>query len=469
MTNFNAPQKTNASRNRLWMMTAIALGAFMSHFTAGVVNVSLPQFMDYFQADLGKITWITTGYLLIITALLPIMGKLGDRYGYRNIHNWGYLIFTVGSILVAFSPNLPMLLALRIVQAIGAAMFQATNIALITTHVEKEKRGRALGIVSTAVALGGMSGPVVGGFIAEGLSWQWLFLSHVPVAIVATLMANSFIPAGKKGNSKGAFDHLGAVLFAAVISMAIVGLLYGREWGWTSGEILYLALGLVLLLLLLIWWERRQSVPFLPLQALRIPIVAGGLLISCASFVLSNSILVIMPFYLVGAAGLSPMTAGYILAAYPISLAIAGPAAGYLSDRLGSSRLMLGGLSCMGCGFLMFLLYLNQLPVGGIAALFAVIGVGMGLIASPNNSFIMRHTPGEHVGAIGGMIALTRNAGMVFGSALALAVWNGNQTLESRGNVLGSFFIILLLICIVSIALLAFIYKGKRRETLKSY
>lgn len=197
---------------RLGMMAAICMGAFISHFTAGIVNVSLPFIVDYFQTELGKGLWITTGYLLVITALLPVMGKLGDRYGFRRIHNLGFVIFTVGSILVAFSPNLPILLTLRVIQGVGAAMFQATNIALITIHIPKEQRGRALGILSTAVALGGMTGPIAGGLIAEWLSWKWLFLIHVPVAIVATIMAYRYIPNRVQERKPGAISFVGAKL-----------------------------------------------------------------------------------------------------------------------------------------------------------------------------------------------------------------------------------------------------------------
>lgn len=164
------PASAAASASSRLMLAAICIGAFLSHFTAGVVNVSLPHFVSVFQTSLGTAQWITTGYLLVIASLLPVMGKWGDRYGYRRIHNAGYLLFGISSVLVAFSPHISVLLALRMVQAVGAAMFQATNIALITIHLPKEQRGRALGTVSTAVALGGMSGPVAGGFIAEWFS-----------------------------------------------------------------------------------------------------------------------------------------------------------------------------------------------------------------------------------------------------------------------------------------------------------
>ncbi|RXZ81647.1 MFS transporter [Paenibacillaceae bacterium] len=443
-------------KQRMGMMAAICMGAFISHFTAGIVNVSLPQFVTYFQADLGLVLWITTGYLLVITALLPVMGKLGDRYGFQLIHNLGYVVFTVGSILVAFAPNLPALLLLRVLQAIGAAMFQATNIALITVHLPKEKRGQALGIVSTAVALGGMSGPIAGGLIAEWLNWRWLFLIHVPVAIAATLMAYRYIPVRNLISKSKKLDTVGAVLFAGWISLVIIEITNGSKWGWLSAQSLTILSGVAIVAVLLFFWERRQLVPFLPLNVLRVPAIASGLLISCASFMLANTILVIIPFYLseMGPA-FTPSITGYAMTAYPIALAFMGPLAGQLSDRYGSRRLMQLGLSSMGIGFIVLVLFLEQLQMGGIVAVLAMIGMGMGLVASPNNSFIMRHTPAEHVGSIGGMIALTRNAGMVFGSALGLGVMNGTVTGDGELVAFKTAFQINLFICFSAMALLA--------------
>lgn len=119
-------KKEGSSRNLFYMLMAICLGAFVSHFTAGIVNVSLPRLTETFHAGIGTVQWITTGYLLAVASLLPVMGKLGDRYGQRRIHNLGYVCFTISSVLIAFSPNVAILLLLRVLQAAGASMFQVS-------------------------------------------------------------------------------------------------------------------------------------------------------------------------------------------------------------------------------------------------------------------------------------------------------------------------------------------------------
>ncbi|MBH0331500.1 MFS transporter [Brevibacillus brevis] len=419
-------------KNRFFIMMAICLGAFLSHFTAGIVNVSLPQFTQIFQTELAWAQWITTGYLLVIASLLPIMGKLGDRYGHRLLHNYGFLLFTVSSVLVAFSTTITMLLVLRIVQAIGAAMFQATNIALISILVPKEIRGRALGIMSTAVALGGMSGPIAGGFIASWLSWEWLFLIHVPVAIVATGLAFHYIPSTKQIKKTGSLDQVGAALFMLVVSSVIIAISNGNRWGWASEGMLILFGGVLVLALVFVRWERRQSVPFLPVAVFRLSAVSSGLFISFTSFVLANLVLVVLPFYLLDQAHVSPLKAGYMMTAYPLLLALTGPFSGWASDRYRARPLIFAGLGAMGAGMTVLAIWLEGLSTVETIAVLALVGAGMGLIASPNNSYIMRHVPIEHAGAIGGMIALTRNAGMVVGAALGLGMMNGesNQAVQ---------------------------------------
>jgi len=461
------PAQALTGVHRVLMMTAICMGVFISHFTAGIVNVSLPLFTRIFQTELERVQWITTGYLLVIVSLLPVMGKLGDRYGHRLIHNLGYVFFTISSVLVVFSSNVSVLLILRMVQAIGAAMFQATNIALITIHLPKEKRGRALGIVSTTVALGAMTGPIAGGFIAEWLSWQWLFLIHVPVALVATLLAWRYIPDRGQERKLEPFDSIGMILFIFVIGSVIFGISNGNVWGWLSAETLSLFVAAVIVFLMFLLRESRQRASFLPLVVLRIPAISYGLIISCVSFMLANTVLVTMPFYLSRDAGFSSLTVGTIMIAYPILLAFSGPIAGHLSDHYGSSSFMLMGLCGMGIGLAALAFFLHQLPTVGIVAVLALIGLGMGLIASPNNSFIMRYVPMENVGSIGGMIALTRNAGMVLGAALGLGAINGDIVEESAPllGALKSVFGLGAMICMASIVMLGYsVLLNKRRK-----
>ncbi|HZG82059.1 MAG TPA: MFS transporter [Brevibacillus sp.] len=445
-------------RQQRMVLMAVLLGIFVSHFTAGVMNVALPELMNVFQVSLGSIQWITVGYLLVIASFLPLMGKLGDRVGLRLIHNLGYLLFLISSILLALSPGFAVLLVLRVVQAIGAAMYQATNVALIAVHFPKNKMGRALGLVSTAVALGAMSGPVIGGMVAEWLGWRWLFLIHVPVSIAGTFLAFRYIPKDAGAITKEPFPLVSIMLFMLLIGSLIYGMSNGNQYGWLSAPTTLVLAGSVASLLVLTLWERRQQKPFLPLRTCKNPMVASGMAVTFAAYAAANTTLAVTPFYLTGFQKMQTALAGYIMIAYPLVLALSGPMAGRLSDRYGPKRLTLAGLGMMGLGTLLFALFYEQSSLVLIAFMIGMVGAGMGLTASPNLSLIMKHVPAHESASISGMVGMIRNVGMVFGAAMGLGMLGGVDNDGGISDYSGGFGLSAF-VCLISV--LIFLY-GER-------
>jgi len=411
--------------------------------------------------------WVTTGYLLVITICLPIMGKLGDKYSHRNIHNYGYLVFTISSVLVALSWNVASLLLFRTMQAIGAAMYQATNIALISIHQPKESRGRALGFVSTAVALGGMAGPLAGGFIMQFLSWEWLFLIHVPASVAATFLAFRYIPKRIDGEEDNVpFDRTGAALFAAFFGIVIYAVTQANNGPLFSSGIWMTTSAAVIVFLLFLSWEKQQAHPFIATQLFLKPVVTVGLLVSFVAFLVVNNLLVVFPFYVTGLVGLSLHSAGMLMMTYPIALALSGPITGFLSDRFGSKLFPLTGLVLMGGGSLVLSFWLDTVSPIVLAIVLLVTGVGMGLIATPINSVILRHIPTSHSGSAGGLIALSRNAGMAIGSAIGLGMMNhtggvGNTVLPVFSRV----FILNVTFCFIGVILYAYAIRKSKNTS----
>lgn len=427
-------------QQRTWLLITICLGAFLSHFTAGVVNVSLPHLQTVFPNELAGIPWITTAYLMVITALLPVMGKLGDRYGHGVIHNTGYVLFAVSTAFTALASGVSMLIALRICQAIGASMFQATNIAMISAYYPKEQRGRALGIMSSVVAIGAMTGPGAGGFIAATLSWPWLFLLPFPVAAIAAVLAFRYIPVVRIHNKPISLNRVSAILFFLMIASFTYALSEGRSAGWTSSYNLTALITGIVTLLLFIVWEARQETPFLPTSVLTSPAVAVGLMLSFISFILINSVLVSMPFFLTSKDGLTSVDIGWIMTAYPLLFAVSSLAAGRFSDVMNPLKLMLTGLGGIVVGLLIFAGALSEMGTLWIIAVLALIGVGMGCLAAPNNSYIMRNVPAAHSGSIGSLIAFTRNAGMLAGAVLSLGLIGGSTGQVASTHDFGTLF-----------------------------
>lgn len=405
------------------ILISICIGAFGSHFSAGIINIALPELTDVFHQSIDMLQWITTGYLLVIVALLPLMGKLGDRLGQRTVHNTGLAFFAAGTLFSAFSANLWVLLFFRGIQGMGAAMYQATNIALITKLMPKNQRGKSLGILSTVVGIGAMSGPLVGGFIIQLVNWHWLFLIQLPSAFISVYLAYKYIP--KDDVVKAVpIDGIGAVLFALSVSCLVFAVSSGNSLGWLSPGIIACIIFSVMAWLMLTRWVKKQEHPFLPLQVLNHSKVRVGIWISLSTFFISFSAQVLVPFYLMDSIHLKPVYAGYVMLAYPICMAISGPVAGSLSDRHGTKVLSQAGLVCMAVSslFMVFTVHLDSFIVA--ALVLVMMGIGMGIVTSPNYSLIMSHVPAQHLGTIGGMVGLSRNVGMVFGAALGLGLIN---------------------------------------------
>jgi len=411
--------------------------------------------------------WVTTGYLLVITVCLPIMGKLGDKYSHRHIHNYGYLVFTISSVLVALSWNVAILLFFRAIQAIGAAMYQATNIALISIHQPKESRGRALGFVSTAVALGGMAGPLVGGFIMQFLSWEWLFLIHVPASVAATFLAFRYIP--NRADAKGdnvPFDRTGAALFAAFFGIVIYAVTQANNGPFSSSGMWMTTSGAIIVFWLFLSWEKQQAHPFMATQLFLNPVVTIGLIISFVAFLVVNNLLVVFPFYVTGPGGLSFQSTGMLMMTYPIALALSGPVTGFLSDRFGAKVYPLTGLVLMGVGSLVLSFWQETVSPIVLATVLLLTGFGMGLIATPINSVILGHIPTSHTGSAGGLIALSRNAGMAIGSAIGLGMMNHTWGIESTEfHVFSRVFFLNVTFCFIGVIVYAYAIRKSKNNS----
>lgn len=430
------------SKQLFFFHISLYIGAFLSHFTANIVNVALPILTQTFHQQESLVKWIAISYMLTISVTLPLMGNLADRMGHRLLHNLGYTLFTTGSFLIAISPNLILIILFRVIQALGASMFQATNMALITLHTPKEQRGRAIGLFSSAVAVGAMSGPFVGGFILQWLDWHWLFWANIPFSVVAILLSLKYVPKSLPASQKQTFDGLGIFLFATMMGAFICWLSFDRDWSW-------LLLITLLSVCLLFFWERRHPLPFIPYHLLQNSLISISMLVILSAFFIANAALASMPFYLNQMIHLQPSQTGYMMMIYPVSIAIAGPIAGRLSDRYGSKRFAAIGITCVLISSFMIVMLKGQLSLLQIALAFILFGTGVGLATSPTNHMIMVNIPKQYAGIISGVLALLRNLGILLGSTVSLVLITAQHSMYT--NILHIFTIctVVSLICFI--------------------
>ena len=416
-----------------WLIFGVAvMGTFMAVLDSSIVNVALPVIATRLGVELPVVQWVVSAYLLVITILLPLFGKVGDMYGRRRIFLMGFMIFTLGSLLCGISNTIWFLVAARVVQAMGASMLMANSPAIVSITFPGKDRGRALGMVGTVVALASMTGPSLGGILVGLFNWQSIFYINLPIGLFAYFLGYLILPTEEK-HRQGTFDVQGAVLFALGMTGFLVVLIQGHEWGWGSYIVNLLSIITIALLSIFLWHENQVEHPMIDLSLFKSwPFLAGnlsGLLSFMAMF--SNNML--LPFYLHTILSLSPTEIGLAITPFPILMAVAAPISGYLSEKVSPVILTSTGLTIMGAG-LLYLSTLNaQSIIWQVVLGQAIMGLGTGMFQSPNNNSVLSSVPIEKVGLASGISALMRNVGMVSGIAVAVSVFENKLQQELAG------------------------------------
>jgi EmrB/QacA subfamily drug resistance transporter len=415
------------------ILIALGIGTFMSALDGSVVNTILPLLGHELHATVAGIEWVTTIYLLVVSALLLIVGRAGDLYGHKVVYLVGFTIFIAGSALCGAAGSLSMLIAMRGVQAVGAAMIYANAPAILTKSFPPERRGRALGAQATFTYLGLTAGPSLGGWLAAAFGWRSVFYINVPVGLLAAGLAARVVLRDRPDGARERFDLAGAALFTSGLVTLLVALNQGHDLGWLSAPILVLFAAAVLLLGMFVAVERRRPAPMLDLSLFRSPVFTTSTASALLNYVCTYTVLFVVPFLLIQGRGLNTQQAGLVLTAQPIVMAIVAPLAGSLSDRIGSRLLTTVGMFVLAAGLVLLGTFARSAPLPMLAAALAVIGVGIGLFTTPNNSALMGAAPRHRQGIASGVLASARNVGMVLGVGLAGAVFTTILAHGGRG------------------------------------
>ncbi|NUQ20108.1 MAG: MFS transporter [Gemmatimonadaceae bacterium] len=415
--------EARARRTRLWVLVTIGIGTFMSALDGSVVNTLLPVLSRELHTSVAGIEWVTTIYLLVISGLLLSVGRAGDMFGHRHLYLAGFVIFVIGSALCGLAGSAPVLIALRALQATGAAMLYATAPAILTRTFPASQRGRALGAQGTFTYLGLTAGPSLGGWLAGTFGWRSVFYINVPVGLVAIALALRSIAQDRVERQEERFDFAGAVTFTAGLVALLLALDQGHAWGWTSPAIIALIAAAVLLLVLFIRLETHRAHPMLDLTLFRTRVFSAATVSALLNYVCVYAVLFVLPFLLIQGRGLSVQRAGLVLTAQPIVMAIVAPVSGAFSDRVGSRGLATTGMILLGAGLAWLAVLVRHGTLTQIAGALAVVGLGIGTFVSPNNSALMGAAPRHRQGIASGVLATARNVGMVLGVGFAGAVF----------------------------------------------
>jgi EmrB/QacA subfamily drug resistance transporter len=415
-----------------WLvLVTVGVGTFMSALDGSVVNAILPVIQAYFKTNVATVEWVVTIYLLVVSGLLLTFGRLGDLRGNKTVYMWGFVIFVAGSTLSGFSPTPTFLIMSRALQALGAAMLFANSPAILTKTFPAAERGRALGLQGTMTYLGLMTGPFLGGWLAGNFSWHAVFFINIPIGLLAIWLSWHMIPNDLPIERREQFDLYGSFTFMAGLVILLFALNRGQEWGWLSLLTLGLLTLSIFILSLFVWIERHVPAPMLDLSLFRSRVFNTAVISPVLNYIGIYSLLFLMPFYLIQGRGLAPTQAGLILTAQPLVMAIMAPFAGNFSDRIGAQIPTTLGMLIMGVGLFMLSRLTPDSPLTYVVAGLAISGLGSGMFAAPNNSALMGAAPRNRQGIASGVLALSRNVGMVLGVGLTGAVFT---TMLARGQ-----------------------------------
>jgi EmrB/QacA subfamily drug resistance transporter len=400
-------------------LAASVITGFMVPFMSSSINVALPAIGDEFALDAITLGWIGSVYLLFSAMFMVPIGRIADIYGRKKILLWGVIVFTVFSLLSALAPSAIFLIVCRAFQGIGAAMVLSVSIALLTSIFPQEERGRILGIMAASVYIGLSVGPVLGGIITQWLGWRFIFVFSVIMGVVAIIMILWKLK-GEWAEAKGEnFDIAGSVIFCISLFMVIFGFSQLPEY---LG--LWLIIAGIIMIVLFVWWETRTKSPVLNINLFR-----GNLAFSFSNLAaLINYAAVfgvgfLMSLYLQYIRGLPPATAGLILIAQPVMVAILSPIAGKLSDRMEPRVVASAGMALSTVGLVMLIFLGEYTSVIYIILSLIIIGTGFGLFSSPNNNAIMSAVDKRYYGVASGTLGTVRSIGQAFSLGIALLIF----------------------------------------------
>jgi EmrB/QacA subfamily drug resistance transporter len=408
---------------RYLILFNVCIATFMATLDSSIVNISLPTISNFFSVSINTVQWTVTAYLLAISSLLLVWGKISDLYSRKYLFAGGLAVFTLGSLLCGMAASFPMLVAARVLQAIGASISMALVNGIVTSIFPATERGKALGIVGTVVAVGSLAGPSLGGLLVHVASWRAIFYVNLPFGILGVVLTFILLPESVRRTEAGAFDVKGSLLFVSSIALLFLGLLSFQDGllsvPWAAVTVL-LAIGIFTLFLRL---EARHPNPLLDLKLFRNSMFSSSLATAYLSFVAMFSYLFFMPFYLQDVLKLPVLTAGLVMSVYPLTTGIVSPISGSISDRYKKVPLTLIGLSITTLALAWVAFLDASAPIALIMIPVFLMGLGGSCFQSPNNSQIMGSVSRDRLGVAGSITAFFRNFGMISGTTASVMLY----------------------------------------------
>jgi EmrB/QacA subfamily drug resistance transporter len=410
--------------SRQWQVLAlVSVAVFMASLDLFIVNVALPDIRLGFGASLADVSWVLSGYAIVFAALLVPAGRLADRMGRKLFFEVGLLLFTVASVLCAVAPTLGVLVAARVLQAVGAACLFPTSLALLLPEFNLKDRPTAIAIYSSVGGVSAALGPPVGGLLV-GMSWRLIFLVNVPVGVATLALGWFILEEAREERNLAIPDLLGAVALTAAIASLVGAIVKGGDWGWASPATIACFGASLLLSLYFLWRTNGHSAPIVDLPMLRVRTFAMANLAQLLFSSAFGGMLLSLVLFLTGPWHYSILKAGLAIAPGPAMAALTSIPGGKLGQRIGQAPMLILSTSIFAFAFLLWTWRVTETPdyLGAFLPALLLSGIGVGPtipnvfaagVASLNPS---RYATGSAV------LSMSRQIGAALGVAIFVAV-----------------------------------------------
>ncbi|HEY1174525.1 MAG TPA: DHA2 family efflux MFS transporter permease subunit, partial [Phytomonospora sp.] len=399
---------------------ALCLGFFMILVDTTIVTVATPAIISDLHADVNSVVWVTSAYLLAYAVPVLITGRLGDRYGPKNLYLVGLTVFTAASLWCGLTTSIGMLIAARVVQGLGASMLTPQTMAVITRIFPAERRGQAMARWGATAGVATLVGPILGGILVDAFGWEWIFFINIPVGIVGFVLAVRLVPMLATHSHK--FDWLGVALSGLGMFFLVYGIQQGHKYHWNSWVLTSIVAGVLLFVVFVVWQARNKAEPLVPLSLFDDRNFSiSNFAISTMSFTATSMGFPIM-LYAQLVRGYSPLRAAMLMVPMAVMSILLAPVVGRFTDKVHPR--VLTGVGFAVTAVAVFAISRTMTPAGPaweILAAMALLGVGMAGIWAPLAATATRNLPLHLAGAGSGVYNATRQVGAVLGSA-AIAV-----------------------------------------------
>ena len=402
-------------------LAVVCLGAFLFFNSFGSINVALPTIQAEFESSLAAIQWISMMGLVMISSLSFCFGRAGNILGQKRLYKIGVLLYAIGAGLGALAASFPQLLFFRAVMSVGLAMALPMSTAILASIYPSDRRGRTLGIFAAAIAIGRATGPTVGGTLLHFFGWQSVFVLNFAIGVLVSAAVLRVFK-GKEERKREPFDLWGSMTLMAGFPSLLIALSLAANAGLSSGPVLFwfalAALGLGAFFIV----ERSAEKPLIDVALFRRRALFAAVLSSALGAASYAPINLVAPLFMQRVLEFSPLAVGFVMAALPVSTALASPVSGRLADRRDTGRVAAAGLVLIFAGLALYATLAAESTAWSVALALALVGAGTGIFIPANQKAAFAAVGSEDYGILSAMLSSFSTAASTLGTTLAVAL-----------------------------------------------